>query len=91
MPSLATTDDEITQCYTVMQELRPHLVRCDFLATVRLMQQDGYQLGYIKNESDVVAVAGFRIATNLFMGKHLYVDDLVTAEQQRSKGRGVYL
>lgn len=91
MPSLATTDDEITQCYTVMQELRPHLVRCDFLATVRLMQQDGYQLGYIKNESDVVAVAGFRIATNLFMGKHLYVDDLVTAEQQRSKGYGEQL
>jgi ribosomal protein S18 acetylase RimI-like enzyme len=34
------------------------------------------------------AVAGYRIATNLVSGKHLYVDDLVTAEQWRSHGYG---
>jgi len=30
-----------------------------------------------------VAAAGYRIYTNLFMGKHLYVDDLVTLESAR--------
>ena len=36
----------------------------------------------------VVAVAGYRVSTNLFCGRHLYVDDLVTAEAERSKGHG---
>ncbi len=36
----------------------------------------------------MVAAAGYRICRNLFMGKHLYVDDLVTAEVERSSGHG---
>ena len=36
----------------------------------------------------IVAVAGYRIYTNLFMGKNLYVDDLVTSNQSRSRGYG---
>ena len=35
-----------------------------------------------------MAVAGYRICSNLFMGKHLYVDDLVTAGEERSSGYG---
>ena len=52
------------------------------------MEKDGYKLAYIREEANIVAVAGYRINTNLFMGKHLYIDDLVTAESQRSKGYG---
>ncbi len=36
----------------------------------------------------MVAVAGYRISTNLFYGRNLYVDDLVTAGSERSKGHG---
>ena len=36
----------------------------------------------------MVAVAGYRIYSNLFMGKHCYIDDLVTASAHRSKGYG---
>ena len=32
--------------------------------------------------------AGYRLMTNLVSGRHLYVDDLVTAEQWRSHGYG---
>jgi GNAT superfamily N-acetyltransferase len=32
--------------------------------------------------------AGFVVGTKLAWGKHIYVDDLVTAEGQRSKGAG---
>lgn len=52
------------------------------------MQENGYQLLFEKEGETVVAVAGFRLAKNLFMGEHLYVDDLVTAEKHRSKGYG---
>lgn len=88
MPEKVETDEAILACYDVMAELRPHLARADFLATVRAMQADGLRLACIRSEGRVVAVAGYRISSNLFCGRHLYVDDLVTADSERSKGHG---
>ncbi|PCJ43620.1 MAG: GNAT family N-acetyltransferase [SAR86 cluster bacterium] len=88
MPKVAITDSEINRCFEAMAELRPHLIKDDFVSTVREMEKSDYNLLYIEEDSTVVAVAGYRIALNLFMGKHLYVDDLVTAGDKRSKGYG---
>lgn len=88
MPKHATTDQEIERCFNVMKELRTHLEGQDFVATIRAMEKDGYKLAFIENGENVVAVAGYRIHSNLFMGKNLYVDDLVTSEKYRSKGYG---
>ena len=88
MQKFATTDSEINNCFEVMLELRPHLQRENFLKTVRSMEPQGYRLVFIEEHDEVVAVAGYRISTNLFMGKHLYVDDLVTVNNARSKGYG---
>jgi len=85
---LATTDEEILSCFDVIAELRPHLQKEHFLPLIRMMEQDGYRLAFIEQAGTVVAAAGFRIYTNLFMGKHLYVDDLVTASSARSCGHG---
>jgi GNAT superfamily N-acetyltransferase len=84
----ADTDREIADCYDVMAELRPHVTREQFLPLVRSMQADGYRLACIHDDGRVVAVAGYRFGTNLFAGRHLYVDDLVTADSERSKGHG---
>ena len=91
MPKIANTDNEIHQCFEVMLELRNHLTKETFLPTIRDMQLEGYQLAYIQPADKVVAVAGYRIYSNLFMGKHLYIDDLVTADAERSKGYGQQL
>ena len=88
MVEAAETDEAILACYDVMAELRPHLAREAFLPTVRAMQKDGLRLACIRDGGRVVAVAGYRISTNLFCGRHLYVDDLVTADSERSKGHG---
>lgn len=82
------TDEAILACQGVMAELRPHVARGDFLKSVRALQADGLRLACIRDGERVVAVAGYRISTSLFCGKHLYVDDLVTAETERSKGHG---
>ncbi|MEE8349019.1 MAG: hypothetical protein V3R94_05590 [Acidobacteriota bacterium] len=50
--------------------------------------QDGYRLVYIADQDVVVTVAGFRLLNNLGLGKFLYVDDMVTDQEQRSKGFG---
>ncbi len=88
MPKLAITDQEIQNCFAVMEELRPHLKAATFLSTVRQMQSEGFNLAYIEHQQKVVAAAGYRICTNLFMGKHLYVDDLITTYSVRSQGYG---
>jgi GNAT superfamily N-acetyltransferase len=87
----AESDEAILACHAVMADLRPHVAREDFLATVRAMQADGLRLACLRDGGRVVAVAGYRISTNLFCGRHLYVDDLVTAEAERSKGHGKML
>lgn len=84
----ADTDREIADCYDVMAELRPHIPREQFLPLVRSMQADGFRLACIRDGGRVVAVAGYRFGTSLFAGRHLYVDDLVTADSARSKGYG---
>lgn len=88
MPERVTTDAEIADCYEVMAELRPHVPRERFLPLVKSMHADGYRLACIREGGRVVAVAGYRISTNLFYGRNLYVDDLVTADSERSKGHG---
>jgi GNAT superfamily N-acetyltransferase len=88
MPEHATTDAEIADCYDVMAELRPHVSRERFLPLVKQMHAGGYRLACIRERGRVVAVAGYRVSTNLFYGRNLYVDDLVTAESERSKGHG---
>jgi len=72
----------------VMSELRPHLDRNSFLATIRYQQSEGYMLAYLEDNKSPMAVAGYRILSNLHYGKYLYVDDLVTSANCRSKGYG---
>jgi GNAT superfamily N-acetyltransferase len=85
---VAETDAEIAACFPVMQELRLHLRADDFVATVRDLQRDGYTLACGSEGGRVVVVTGFRIKRTLFCHRFLYVDDLVTASSERSKGHG---
>ncbi len=88
MPEQAITDNEIERCFDVMSELRTQLKREAFLTTVRAMEKEGYKLAYIEDDGKIIAAAGYRIQSNLFMGKNLYVDDLVTLRESRSLGYG---
>ena len=87
-PKIAVSDAEIKQCFDVMAELRTQLQRDGFLETIRHMELDGFRLAYIEVDDEIVAVAGYRIYSNLFFGKNLYVDDLVTSKKVRSRGHG---
>lgn len=88
MPQVAKSDTEIENCFAVMSELRPHLRQEEFLPLVRSMEPEGFRLAYIEDGGKIVCVSGYRVSTNLFMGKNLYVDDLSTSEKHRSKGYG---
>ena len=85
---LAESDSRIAACYPVMQLLRPHLQEDEFISRVRAQQSDGYRLALTEVDGVAVAVAGFRLAENLAWGRFLYVDDLVTGQEHRSRGIG---
>lgn len=88
---LAANDSDIARCFPVIAALRPHLLADDFVARVQRQQAQGYRLAYLSEKEAVQSVAGFRIAEGLAWGKHLYVDDLVTHTDARSRGYGAQL
>lgn len=88
MIHLAQSDTEISACFPVLRQLRPHLTENTFVPLARELMDEGYQFAYLKQDDNVVCVAGFKIAKNLYLGKHLYIEDLSTDEQVRSQGFG---
>lgn len=88
---LVQTDDEIADCYPAMKQLRTELAEDVFVSTVRELMSDGFQLAGLRAENQVACVAGFRISSNLVLGKHLYVEDLATLEVARSRGHGTQM
>ena len=76
--------------FTAMRELRTALTdRGKFVEQVDSLQRpQGYRLvGMLPDEgADAVAVVGFRVATSLSWGLHVYVDDLSTVPSARGRG-----
>jgi GNAT superfamily N-acetyltransferase len=81
-----STDDEINACFAVMSELRPLLDQDEFLPQVRRQETHGYRMVAVREDGVVTSVAGYRITEFLLWGRFLYVDDLVTAGNQRGRG-----
>ena len=85
---LAISEQEISDCYPVMAELRPHIRPDDFLPMVkRLIEVAAFRLAYL-TDGGIKAVAGFRISEWLAGGKYLEIEDLVAKSGERSKGYG---
>ncbi|QCP49557.1 GNAT family N-acetyltransferase [Trinickia violacea] len=88
----ADTQEDVTLCYALMRQLRPHLAsEREFVERWRRQSADGYRLLAIWQGTQPVALAGFRVQENLIHGRFFYVDDLVTDESQRGSGQGQLL
>jgi len=83
-----TTESERRAAFPVLVQLRDHLDVESFLALFEEMREEGYRLFARYVDGEPVAVAGVKIATNFYLGRHVYVYDLVTDEDERSKGHG---
>jgi GNAT superfamily N-acetyltransferase len=85
---IGPADARLPEVFAVMQELRTHLSLDDFRRLYEEAEPQGYRVAAVFDEGECRSVAGYRIATNPVSGKHLYVDDLVTADKHRSHGYG---
>ncbi len=88
---LVQTDADKLACFPVLRELRLHLEEAEFLPQLRRQEAQGYQLAFVEDAGQVVAVAGFWINEMFAYGKYMYVCDLVTSGSARSAGHGKVL
>lgn len=76
------------ELFEVLQQLRSHLTYLEFTSLFRESEKEGFQLFALIEDELIRAVMGLRIIHDFTHGKHLYVDDLVTRVEDRSKGYG---
>lgn len=89
----AETDEEILNCFEVVQALRPHVTDpAAFLQQVREMKLEGYRMLYCGvnegGKEKAAAFVGFRPLYKLFSGRSIYIDDLSTLPAYRGRGYG---
>jgi|688.fasta_scaffold1647824_1 GNAT superfamily N-acetyltransferase len=86
---LAITDDDLMRAFPAVNALRPNLTPENYLPMVKRMMSNGFHLAMLElDNGSVPAIGGFRIDEMFHRGKGVYVDDLSTLEEHRSKGYG---
>ena len=88
---LATNNESLLACLPVLTHLREGLGEQELLEKYQRFASYGFQLVALSDEGDVRCVAGFRFGENFAWNKYLYVDDLVTHADYRSRGYGEQL
>lgn len=95
MPPVSITEltdpDDIRRVYPIMSELYLHLDEATYLAHVEALRGEGYRLFALKVDETIVALAGFTILHDFYLARHLWLRDLVTTYDERSKGYGARL
>jgi hypothetical protein len=54
----ATSALDLSRCFPVVVQLRPHLTELEFVDRVQRQQQAGYFLVYVEKDDSIKAVAG---------------------------------
>jgi GNAT superfamily N-acetyltransferase len=81
-------DERLAAVWPVMRELRDALSEDELHALYEAGHPDGYRVVGLFDGEECRAAAGYRLLTNFVSGRHIYIDDLVTAERWRSHGYG---
>ena len=83
-----SADRDILAAFPLMASLRDRIREDTFLAEVRRQQIEGYRLYGAFDGDRLIGLAGVRRTHTLARGEHLFVDDLVTAADERGRGCG---
>jgi GNAT superfamily N-acetyltransferase len=88
---LLQSNSELDKVGELILQLRPQYDLPSLKIQIEKQQKFGYQIAYVKQDEEIICVAGFVIGEKLAWGKHIYIDDLVTSETHRSTGVGTFL
>ena len=79
---------ELDTIYEVLVQLRPALSFQEFDDLVYDMREMNYKMIGLFERDKLITYAGVAVQTNFYYKRHLYVFDLVTDEEYRSKNYG---
>lgn len=83
------TEDEWKTAFPVMKQLRTKLDMSAYLELVlESVQKEGYRLIALFNQKEIVALCGFMPMITLYNGRFIWVCELITDRNHRSKGYG---
>ncbi|MES2305191.1 MAG: GNAT family N-acetyltransferase [Gemmatimonadota bacterium] len=85
------SEDEFSRAFPVIVQLRPRLDLAMFRDQVRKQMTQGYRLVALEEAGEIRALGGYRLLDYLWVGRAMYVDDLITDERVRSHGHGEQL
>jgi GNAT superfamily N-acetyltransferase len=83
-----TSKADKRKAFRVLRELRSHLEPDEMETLYEQMREEGYRLFGRYDDDELVAVAGVTLGTNFYLGRHVFIHDLVTTEERRSEGHG---
>jgi ribosomal protein S18 acetylase RimI-like enzyme len=79
---------ELDIVYKVIKELRVELSYDEFEDLIYDMRHMEYTMMGVFEKGELICYAGVAVQTNLYHKRHLYIFDLVTAMNYRSRGYG---
>ncbi len=82
------TLDEMMSNYHLVVQLTPSLNRDLYYQYLQNMVPHNYFQIVASIQEEIVGISGFWIATKLYCGKYLEIDNFIVDEQHRSKGIG---
>lgn len=85
------TDSDFDRAFPVIVQLRPQLTPAAFRERVRQQMKQGYRLAALEAGGLVRSLGGYRLLDYLWVGRAMYVDDLITDEASRSHRYGEQL
>ncbi|MFS0635967.1 GNAT family N-acetyltransferase [Mesobacillus foraminis] len=81
--------EEWLEAFPVMNQLRTHLDEAGYLQLIEeAAEKEGYKMAALFEGSKIAAVIGFMPMITLYHGRFIWVCDLVTHQERRSKGYG---
>jgi len=79
---------ELDVAWSLVKQLRQQLTYNEFEDLIYEMRDREYTMLGIFDNEELLAYAGVVVQTNLYHKRHLFVDELVTDEKERSCGYG---
>ena len=84
--------NDLEKYFPLMNILRPHLNLEKFLELYKAAHAaDSYEIVAAIENDEIVALMGYRVLHDFVHGRHLYIDDLISSPDNRSKGVGAKL
>ncbi len=83
-----TGKENLVNAFSILKQLRNNLDIDSYLELLDQMIQEGYKMFGLFCDGNLVAVAGLSILTNFYYGRHVWIYDLITDNNFRSKGYG---